>query len=105
MAWRAADSLSLRQVLDIALHEGLPDYSTVSWTRRRIDTETHEAVFTWVLQRVADAGLPKKGKTVGIDATTLEATAALRTSCPGTRVRARTPFLRGLAVASGDSPA
>ena len=77
MAWRAADSLSLRQFLDIALAEASPDHSTVSRTRRRIDVETHEAVFTWVLQRVADAGL-LKGKTVGIDATTLEANAALR---------------------------
>ena len=46
MAWRAADSLSLRQFLDVALHEGPPDHSTVSRTRRRIDIETHEAVFT-----------------------------------------------------------
>ena len=56
MAWRAADSLSLRQFLDIALHEAPPDHLTVSRTWRRIDVETHEAVFTWVLQRVADAG-------------------------------------------------
>ena len=47
MAWRAADSLSLRQFLDIALHEAPADHSTVSRTRRRIDVETHEAVFTW----------------------------------------------------------
>ena len=77
MAWRAADSLSLRQFLDLALQEAPPDHSTVSRTRRRIDVETHEAVFTWVLQRVADAGL-LKGKTLGVDATTLEANAALR---------------------------
>ena len=77
IAWRAADSLSLRQFLDIALHEAAPDHSTVSRTRRRIDLETHQAVFTWVLQRLADAGLVR-GKTVGIDATTLEANAALR---------------------------
>ena len=77
MAWRAADSLSVRQFLDVALHEAAPDHSTVSRTRRRIDVETHLAVFTWVLQRLADTGLVK-GKTVGIDATTLEANAALR---------------------------
>ena len=64
-------------ILDVALHEAPPDHSTVSRTRRRIDVETHQAVFTWVLQRLADAGL-LKGKTVGIDATTLEANAALR---------------------------
>ena len=55
IAWRAADSLSLRQFLDIALHEAAPDHSTVSRTRRRIDLETHQAVFTWVLQRLAEA--------------------------------------------------
>ena len=77
MAWRAADSLSLRQFLDIALHEAPPDHSTVSRTRPRIDVETHLAVFTWVLQRLADAGLVR-GKTVGTDATTLEANAGVR---------------------------
>ena len=100
MAWRAADSLSLRQFLDVALHEGPPDHSTVSRTRRRIDIETHEAVFTWVLQRVADAGL-LKGKTVGIDATTLEANAALRSIVRRDTGEGYDAFLRGLAAASG----
>ena len=100
MAWRAADSLSLRQFLDIALHEAPPDHSTVSRTRRRIDVETHEAVFTWVLQRVADAGL-LKGKTVGIDATTLEANAALRSIVRRDTGEGYDAFLRGLAAASG----
>ena len=67
IAWRAADSLSLRQLLDVSLDAAPPDHSTVSRTRRRIDVETHLAVFTWVLQRLADAGLVG-GKTVGIDA-------------------------------------
>ena len=55
IAWRAADSLSIRQFLDFALHEAPPDHSTLSRTRRLIDVETHQAVFTWVLQRLADA--------------------------------------------------
>ncbi|MYK88215.1 MAG: transposase, partial [Acidobacteria bacterium] len=100
MAWRAADSLSLRRFLDVALHEASPDHSTVSRTRRRIDIETHEAVFTWVLQRVADAGL-LKGKTVGIDATTLEANAALRSIVRRDTGEGYDAFLRGLAAASG----
>ena len=41
IAWRVADSLSLRQFLDIVLHEAVPDHSTVSRTRRRIDLGTH----------------------------------------------------------------
>ena len=100
IAWRAADSLSLRQFLDIALHEASPDHSTVSRTRRRIDLETHQAVFTWVLQRLADAGLVS-GTTVGIDATTLEANAALRSIVRRDTGTDYETFLRGLAEASG----
>jgi transposase len=77
IAWRAADSLALRDFLGLALTEAPPDHSTVSRTRRLIDLETHQAVFTWVLKRIAESGL-LKGKTIGIDATTLEANAALR---------------------------
>jgi transposase len=77
IAWRAADSFALREFLGLVLPDAPPDHSTISRTRRLIDLETHEAVFTWILQRLADAGLVK-GKTIGIDATTLEANAALR---------------------------
>jgi transposase len=77
IAWRAGDSFALREFLGLVLPEAPPGHSTISRTRRLIDLETHEAVFTWILQRLADAGLVK-GKTIGIDATTLEANAALR---------------------------
>jgi transposase len=77
IAWRAADSFALREFLGLVLSEAPPDHSTISRTRRLIDLETHEAGFTWMLQRLADTGLVK-GKTVGIDATTLEVNAALR---------------------------
>jgi transposase len=77
IAWRTADSLALRTFLGLEITEAPPEHSTISRTRRLIDLETHQAVFTWVLQRIADAGL-LKGKTIGIDATTLEANAALR---------------------------
>ena len=100
IAWRAADSLSLREFLDIALHEASPDHSTVSRTRRRIDLETHEAVFTWVLQRLTDSGLVK-GKTIGIDATTLEANAAMRSIVRRNTGEGYETFLHRLAVASG----
>jgi transposase len=60
IAWRAADSLGLRDFLGLALPEAPPDHSTISRTRRLIDLETHEAVFTWMLQRLADAGLVKR---------------------------------------------
>lgn len=77
IAWRTADSLALRTFLGLEITDLPPEHSTISRTRRLIDLETHQAVFTWVLQRIADAGL-LKGKTIGIDATTLEANAALR---------------------------
>ena len=68
-------------------HETSPDHSTVSRTRRRIDLETHQAVFTWVLQRLTGAGFVKS-KTIGIDATTLEAMRRCGASSAGTPVKA-----------------
>jgi transposase len=100
IAWRAADSFALRQFLGLVLPEAPPDHSTISRTRRLIDLETHEAVFTWMLQRLADAGLVK-GKTVGIDATTLEANAALRSIVRHDTGESYQDFLTKLAQASG----
>ena len=100
IAWRAADSLSIRTFLDFALHEAPPDHSTLSRTRRLIDLETHQAVFTWVLQRLADATLVV-GRTVGIDATTLEANAAMRSIVRRDTGESYDAFLTRLAEASG----
>jgi len=100
IAWRAADSFSLRQFLGLQLHEAPPDHSTISRTRRLIDVETHETVFRWILERLAAAGLVK-GKTVGIDATTLEANAALRSIVRRDTGEGYEAFLTGLAQASG----
>jgi transposase len=104
IAWRAADSFALREFLGLALPDAPPDHSTISRTRRLIDLETHEAVFTWMLQRLADASLVK-GKTVGIDATTLEANAALRSIVQRETGESYQDFLTKLAQASGiDTP-
>ena len=65
IAWRCADSLSLREFLGAGLTGAVPDYSTVSRTRRLIDLETHEAVFAWMLGVLAGAGLVD-GKTIGV---------------------------------------
>ena len=100
IAWRVADSWSLRSFLDLDVTESAPDHSTLSRTRRRIDVETHVAVFTWVLERLAEAGLVK-GKTVGVDATTLEANAAMRSIERRDSGESYETFLRGLAAASG----
>jgi transposase len=77
IAWRASDSLSIRSFVRIALDESVPDHSTISRTRRLMDVETHQGVFQWVLQVLAEKKL-LKGTTIGVDATTLEANAALR---------------------------
>jgi len=104
IAWRAADSFAIREFLGLVLPEAPPDHSTISRTRRLIDLEMHEAVFTWILQRLADAGLVK-GKTIGIDATTLEANAALRSIVRRDTGATYQDFLTQLAQASGiDTP-
>ena len=77
MAWRATDSLAVRSFLRLAVDEAPPDHSTIARTRRLIDLETHRTVFTWVQQRLVEAGR-LTGKTIAIDATTLEANAAMR---------------------------
>jgi transposase len=100
IAWRAADSLSIRTFLDFGLHEAPPDHSTLSRTRRLIDLETHQAVFTWVLQRLADAQLVQ-GYTIGIDATTLEANAAMRSIVRRETGEGYDAWLTRLAEASG----
>ncbi len=100
IAWRAADSLSIRHFLDFALDEAPPDHSTLSRTRRLIDVETHRAVFTWVLQRLAEADLVQ-GHTLGIDATTLEANAAMRSIVRRDTGEAYEAWLTRLAEASG----
>jgi transposase len=100
IAWRAADSLSVRAFLGLELEEAPADHSTISRTRRLIDLETHRAVFTWVLERLSQAGLVN-GKTIGIDATTLEANAALRSIVRRDTGESYEAFLIGLAKASG----
>jgi len=77
IAWRVADSLSLRKFLGYGLDERTPDHSTISRTRRLYWLATHQAVFAWVLKLLAGEGL-LRGKTLAIDATTLEANAAMR---------------------------
>jgi len=100
IAWRLADSLSLKRFCGYALTEATPDHSTIRRTRRLIDLVTHEEVFTWVLKVLADSDL-LTGKTLGIDATTLEASAALRSIVRRDTHESYDEFLRRLAKASG----
>lgn len=100
IAWRAADSLALRSFPGFELSQATPDHSTISRTRRLIDVETHRKVFVWVLGMLAEEGL-LKGNTVGIDGTTLEANAALRSIVRRDNGQAYDEFLKDLARESG----
>ena len=100
IAWRATDSLAVRSFLRLAVDEAPPDHSTIARTRRLIDLETHRTVFTWVQQRLVEAGR-LTGKTIAIDATTLEANAAMRSIVRRDTGESYQAFLAGLATASG----
>jgi transposase len=104
IAWRLADSLSLRKFIAYALTEETPDHSTISRTRRLYSVETHKAVFRWVLKILCEEGLVE-GKTVSIDATTLEANAALRSLVRRDNGQKYDDYLKELAKAAGiDNP-
>ena len=75
--WRCSDSLSLREFLRLEARERVPDHSWLSKTRSRLAHEVHAEVFGWALALIADAGLVK-GERIGVDASTMEANAALR---------------------------
>ena len=100
IAWRAADSLAVRRFVGLGLDTAAPDHSTISRTRRLIAVETHRAIFTWVQARLAAAEL-LKGRTVAIDATTLEANAAMRSIVRRDTGETYQDFLTRLATASG----
>src|SRR5271155_2795793 len=100
IAWRLADSLTLRQFLSIGLDERTPDHVTISRTRRLIDAETHQRIFTWMLEQLAQAGLIK-GKTIGVDSTTLEANAAMKSIVRRDTGESYMTYLKRLAEAEG----
>ena len=77
IAWRCADSLGLRRFLGLSLEEASPDHSTLTLTRKRLPAEVFEEVFQFVLSIAAVKGL-LAGKAVGVDSTTLEANAAMK---------------------------
>ena len=100
IAWRTADSLSLRKFLSYALDEQTPDHSSVSRTRRLFWLTTHKAVFRWMLKILLEEGL-LKGQTVSVDATTLEANAALRSIVRRDSGQRYEEYLQQLASAAG----
>ncbi len=100
IAWRCDDSRSLRAFLGIAENKPAPDHSNLSRTRQRIDLQTHQAVFDWVLKRLAEQDL-LKGRTLGVDASTMEANAAMRSIVRNESGESYREFLTALAKESG----
>lgn len=100
IAWRCADSLGLREFLGYDLTQKTPDHSSLSVIRNRIDVQTHQEIFDFVLGVLRDKGLVK-GTSVGVDATTLEANAAMRSIVRRDTGEAYQEFLTHLARESG----
>ncbi len=100
IAWRCADSLSLRSFLGLPLEQATPDQSSLSRTRNRIDVETHQSIFDWVLKRLAEHGLLSGGP-LGLDASTLEADAAMKSIVRRDTGATYHEFITDLAQASG----
>jgi transposase len=100
LEWRCSDSLSLREFLRLGTTEAVPDHSWVSKTRARLPLEVHEGVFGWVLERLAEHGLIK-GDRIGVDASTMEANAALRAIVRRDSGEGYREMLKRLAVESG----
>ncbi len=100
LEWRCSDSLSLRDFLRLESRARVPDHSWLSRTRARLPVEAHQAVFDWVLSRIAEAGLVK-GERIGVDASTMVANAALRTIVRREGGEGYREMLRHLATESG----
>jgi transposase len=100
IAWRCADSLALRAFLGIALTESTPTHASMTIIRQRLAENIFDQVFTWVLSQLPAAGL-LRGQTVGIDATTLEANAAMKSIVRKDSGADWKEYLRELARAEG----
>ncbi len=101
IAWRCADSIGLRDFLGYSVTDATPDHSSLSVIRRRLSLEVHREVFGWVLRVLKKHSLIK-GKTVGIDATTLEANAAMRSLVRRDTGEGYEEYLKELARAAGN---
>lgn len=101
IAWRCADSLSLREFLGYELTERTPDHSTLSGLRRKLPVALHREIFEWVLQVAREEGI-LKGRRVALDATMLQANASMKKSlvrrCDGSSYQ---KYLKKLAKAEG----
>ena len=90
----------MREFLRLGTAERVPDHSRLSRTRSRLPLEVHEAIFTWVLRRLAEHGLIR-GDRIGVDASTMEANAALRAIVRRDNGEGYREMLKRLAMESG----
>ena len=100
ICWRCSDSLSLREFLRLDTGQSVPDHSSLCRIRQRLPVEAHHEIFAFVLQLLAQKGL-LKGKKLGIDASTMEANAALKTIVRRDTGEGYDAMLQRLAIESG----
>jgi transposase len=104
IAWKCADSLSVRTFLGLETTAAAPDHSSLTRIRQRLPWDVHLQVFTLLLDMARAKGL-LRGKTLAIDATTLEANAAMRTMVRRATGEDWKAYLRRLMKAEGiDDP-
>jgi transposase len=100
IAWRCADSLALREFLGYSLTESTPVHASMTIIRKRLAPEVFQEVFRFVLGVLQEHCL-LKGRTIGIDATTLEANAAMKPIVRRDTGEDWKEYLRKLAAAEG----
>ena len=100
IAWRCADSLALRAFLGASLMEETPVHVSMTNIRQRLPESVYDRVFVFVLGLLEDRGL-LRGKSVAIDATTLEANAAMKSIVRKETGENWKEYLQGLARAEG----
>jgi transposase len=100
IAWRCADSLGLRAFLGVRLTEETPVHASMTIIRQRLPEAVFDQVFVFVLSLLEEKGL-LRGKTVAVDATTLEANAAMKSIVRKDTGQDWKEYLRGLAKAEG----
>jgi transposase len=100
IAWKCADSLSVRTFLGLEPTMPAPDHSSLTRIRQRLPLEVHGQAFQWVLE-VAHAKGVLRGKVLAIDATTLEANAAMKSMVRRVSGEKWMKYLRRLAQAEG----
>jgi transposase len=100
IAWRCADSLGLRAFLGIGITEQTPVHASMTMIRQRLPESVFDKVFVFVLSLLEQKGL-LRGKTVAIDATTLEANAAMKSIVRKDTGQDWKEYLQGLAKAEG----